>query len=132
MPKTAEKIEQQSFDKPAEVRECDKCRVEVVKVGGAVIGRATFEPGWQWSKSLKPIVKTGSCESEHLLFQVSGTMRVRMDDGVEFTSEAGDVVKIPAGHDAWVEGTEKVVVVDFEGMKDYAKDAEGGRGDRVK
>ncbi|MBI5623545.1 MAG: cupin domain-containing protein [Elusimicrobia bacterium] len=118
---TAEKIEQRSFNQPTEVRTFDKGRVELVNVGGSVIGRATFEPGWQWSKCVKPLSKTGSCESSHLVCQVSGTMRIRMDDGVEFTCGPGDVVKIPAGHDAWVEGNERAVVVDFQGMADYAK-----------
>jgi hypothetical protein len=27
---------------------------------------------------------------------------------------------LPSGHDAWVEGDEPVVVVDFQGMLDYA------------
>ena len=44
-----------------------------------------------------------------------------MDDGTEITSRAGDVVSLPAGHDAWVVGKEPVVVIDFQGMIDYAK-----------
>ena len=44
-----------------------------------------------------------------------------MDDGGERTSKTGDVVNIPPGHDAWVVGNEPVVVVDFQGMFDYAK-----------
>jgi quercetin dioxygenase-like cupin family protein len=46
-----------------------------------------------------------------------------MDDGTEITSKAGDVLYIPPGHDAWVVGNEPVVVVDFQGMLDYAKQA---------
>jgi hypothetical protein len=30
---------------------------------------------------------------------------------------------IPSGHDAWVVGNEPVVVVDFQGMADYALEA---------
>jgi hypothetical protein len=30
---------------------------------------------------------------------------------------------LPTGHDAWVVGNEPVVVVDFQGMADYAKSA---------
>jgi hypothetical protein len=35
-------------------------------------------------------------------------------------AEQGDVSLLPSGHDAWVEGKEPVVVVDFQGMVDYA------------
>ena len=45
----------------------------------------------------------------------------RMDDGTEITCRPGDVSLLPSGHDAWVEGDEPVVVVDFQGMIDYTK-----------
>jgi hypothetical protein len=44
-----------------------------------------------------------------------------MDDGTEVECKAGDVSFLPMGHDAWVVGKEPVVVVDFQGMVDYAK-----------
>jgi hypothetical protein len=44
-----------------------------------------------------------------------------MDDGTKFECKAGDVSLLPEGHDAWVVGNEPVVVVDFQGMIDYAK-----------
>ena len=45
-----------------------------------------------------------------------------MDDGIERDFKAGDVSLFGAGHDAWVIGEEPVVVVDFQGMVDYAKE----------
>ena len=116
-----EKIELKSFDTPDEVRAFDKGKLELVKIGGTVIGRATFQPGWKWSESVKPLVKTNSCEAPHFQYHVSGTLRIRMDDGTERNCKAGDVSLLPSGHDAWVVGNEPVVVVDFQGMVDYAK-----------
>ncbi len=110
-----------SFDKPDEVREFPKGRLELIKIGGATIGRATFEPGWRWSTSLQPIVKTKSCEAPHFQYHVSGRMMVQMDDGTTFEAKAGDVSLLPTGHDGWVVGDEPAVVVDFQGMLDYAK-----------
>ena len=46
---------------------------------------------------------------------------MRMDDGTEMETKAGDVALIPPGHDGWVVGNEPVVMVDFQGMVDYAK-----------
>jgi hypothetical protein len=43
-----------------------------------------------------------------------------MDDGAEFDCRPGDVSLLPSGHDAWVVGNEAAVVVDFQGMLDYA------------
>jgi hypothetical protein len=121
MPQNAEKFESKSLNSPEEVRKFDKGKVEIVKVAGATIGRATFEPGWKWSTCVKPIANTNSCQAAHFGYQVSGTITTRMDDGTETTSKAGDVLNIPPGHDAWVVGNEPAVMLDFQGMVDYAK-----------
>ena len=115
------KMEVKNFGAPDEVRTFDKGRVELVKVGGATIGRAVFEPGWKWSTHVKPLAKTKSCEAPHFQYQIAGTMKVVMDDGTTRECKAGDVSLLPSGHDAWVVGNEPVVVVDFQGMADYAK-----------
>jgi hypothetical protein len=116
-----DKAEQKSFGKPDEVREFPKGRLELITFGGATVGRAVFEPGWRWSTSLQPLAKTASCEAPHFQYHVSGVLKVRMDDGTEFTCRAGDVSMLPSGHDAWTVGDEPAVVVDFQGMLDYAK-----------
>lgn len=123
MQKTAERMEMKSFGSPEEIRPFDRGKLEVVRLGGVTVGRATFEPGWRWSVCVKPLANTKSCEAAHLGYQVSGTMRIVMDDGTERTVRAGDAVAIPPGHDAWVVGDEPVVFVDFQGMVDYAKPA---------
>lgn len=115
------KAEHKTFNKPEEVRKFPKGKVELVKLGGAMIGRATFQPGWKWSTSVKPLAKTESCEAPHYQYHLSGTLRVRMDDGTTFDCKPGDVSNLPSGHDAWVVGKEPVVVIDFQGMVDYAK-----------
>ena len=117
------KMEVKSLNSPGETRNFEKGRLELVKVGGAIVGRAVFQPGWRWSESVKPIVKTKSCEAPHFQYHVSGTLRVRMDDGTEKDLKAGDVSLLPTGHDAWVVGNEPVVVVDFQGRVDYAQEA---------
>ncbi len=119
--KTVKRAELKSFAKPDEVREFPKGRLELVKVGGATVGRAVFQPGWRWSTSVQPIAKTKSCEAPHFQYHVSGVLKVRMDDGSEFECLPGDVSLLPPGHDGWVVGDEPVVVVDFQGMLDYAK-----------
>jgi hypothetical protein len=116
-----EKAEVMSFGKPDEVREFPKGRLELIKIGGATVGRATFEPGWKWSNSIQPIVKTKSCEAAHFQYHISGVLMVVMDDGTKFECRPGDVSLLPSGHDAWVLGNEPAIVVDFQGMVDYAK-----------
>ncbi len=116
-----EKSEVKNFGHPDEVREFPHGRLELVKIGGVVVGRATLEPGWRWSESVQPIAKTDSCEAPHFQYHVSGVIRIRMDDGTEFDCHPGDVSLLAPGHDAWVVGNEPVVIVDFQGMSDYAE-----------
>ncbi|MBM4429554.1 MAG: cupin [Chloroflexi bacterium] len=116
-----EKAELKSFGKPDEVREFPKGRLELIKVGGATIGRVIFEPGWRWATSIQPIAKTKSCEVRHFFYHVSGVLRVRMDDGSEFDCRPGDVSLLPSGHDAWVVGDEPVIVLELQGIIDHAR-----------
>lgn len=117
----ADMAELKNFGKPDEVREFPKGRLELIKIGGVTIGRATFQPGWKWSTSVQPLVKTKSCEAPHFQYHLSGKLMVKMDDGTVIECNPGDVSLLPTGHDAWVVGDEPAVVVDFQGMIDYAK-----------
>lgn len=119
--KMTERVEHRSFEKPDEVRKFPKGRLELMKVGCVTVGRAIFEPGWRWSTSVQPIAKTKSCEAPHFQYHVSGVLEIRMDNGTELQCRPGDVALLPSGHDAWVVGDEPAVVVDFQGMIDYAK-----------
>ncbi len=121
MQKTALKAEKKTFTKPDEVRDFPQGKLELLNIGNAVVGRVVLEPGWRWSAAVQPIAGTKSCEAAHFEYHVSGVLHVRMDDGTEFDCHPGDVALLPAGHDAWVVGNEPVVIVDFQGMVDYAK-----------
>ena len=112
--------EAQDFATPSETRTFPNGRVDLLRIGGAEIGRLTLEPGWRWSTDVRPIAGTDLCEAPHFQYHVSGVLRVKMDDGTEFDCKAGDVSLLPSGHDAWVVGDEPAVVVDFQGMLDYA------------
>ena len=116
-----ESIEIKNFENSEETRIFNNGKVELVSLGGAMIGKATFQPGWKWSNDVKPIAKTESCQAPHYQYQVSGTMHVVTDDGIEKDTHAGELCSLSAGHDAWVVGSEPVVIIDFQGMADYAK-----------
>jgi len=113
--------QQKSLDQPDETRPIDKGKVEVVNLDVGSVMRTTFEPGWRWSESVKPVVGTDSCQTDHFGYCISGRLGVRMDDGQEFEVGPGDAMRIPPGHDAWVVGDEPYVGVDFTGGPVYAK-----------
>ena len=116
-------MQKKSLSSADETRTFPKGKLELAKVGGITFGRATLEPGWKWSESVKPVAKTKSCEAPHTQYHVSGKLRVRMDDGTEEEFGPGDVSMLPPGHDAWVVGNGPVVVIDISGMIHYAEES---------
>jgi cupin domain len=118
-------VVRKSFDQPDETRPFaeDMGHINVISIGDYDVGLGTFEPGWQWSKHVKPIAGTDSCQSNHNGFIVSGRMMIRMNNGDEVELGPGDAFHIPPGHDAWIVGDEACVTYDFTGVKRYAKPA---------
>ena len=114
-------VETRGFEAPDEIRTPEKTTVEIVKLGGGEIGRYTFQPGWRWSECIKPVVKTESCQVEHIGYVVSGRLHVKHDDGTEGEVTAGQVYRIAPGHDAWTIGDEPAVFVEFQGAAHYAE-----------
>ena len=110
------------FESPTEVREFEKGRLELVRIGEMTVGRATYEPGWKWSEHVGPTAGTESCQVEHVGLVVSGRAAVRMDDGTERVMKPGDLFHVPPGHDSWVVGDEPYVSLHFLGADEYAKE----------
>ena len=115
------KSEHKAFKSPDEVRTFEKGKLELLNIGGGVVGRLTLEPGWRWSKHVKPMAKTDWCEAPHFQYHASGRIHIVMSDGTEFEAGPGDVTALPSGHDAWVVGNEPVVLIDWSGASEYAK-----------
>lgn len=89
----------------------DKTTVELVNLAGEQIDPHTFQVGWRWSDCIKPVVKTDSCQVEHVGYVISGRLHVTHEDGSEGEVAAGEVYRIAPGHDARVVGDEPAVFV---------------------
>jgi hypothetical protein len=113
--------ERKQLDAADETRTFPKGKVDLVNIGGGVVGRLTLEPGWRWSEHLKPIAGTEWCEAPHFQYHLSGRIHIQMQDGTEFEVGPGEITALPSGHDAWVVGNEPVVLIDWYGASNYAK-----------
>ena len=117
----AQQTEHRSFSHPDETRVFPNGGLEILRMGEGYVGRLVLQPGWRWANDVKPIAKTASCEAPHFQYHVSGRLAIRMDDGTEFVAGPGDITSLPGGHDAWVLGDEPVVMVDWFGVSQFAK-----------
>lgn len=110
------------FEEPDEVRTFEKGRFELVRIGGLEIGRASYQPGWRWSKHVAPTAGTRLCPLEHVGLVVSGTATAAFEDGRVIELTAGSLFHIPAApHDSWVVGDQPYVSLHFLGAGHYAR-----------
>ena len=109
------------FDQPDEVRTFEKGRLELVRIGAVVIGRAIYEPGWKWSQHVGPTVGAARCGVEHVGMVLSGTATVAFEDGRVIELTEGSLFHVPAvPHDSWVVGDRRYVSLHFPGAEQYA------------
>ena len=110
------------FENPDEVAHFDKGKFETVTLGGMTIGRATYQPGWKWSKDVGPDVGQDYCTVEHVGMVVSGVATAALPDGRVTEMKPGDLFYVPSEpHDSWVVGDEPYVSLHFLGASKYAK-----------
>jgi len=112
------RITHRNLDKPDDVLEFPRLRVNLVRVGSLTIGRGIVEPGFRWSTHVRKEVDEPYCEVHHLQLLLSGRFAVEMADGEYVEIEPGEVFDVPPGHDAWVVGDEPAVLLDFLGNID--------------
>lgn len=106
-------IEKKSFNQPEKTQSIGRMKVEGVTIGTLNFTRNTAAPGWKWSEDVKPVVKTETCQVNHLFYVISGRLHVRMDDGEEVEFNPGDMGLIPPGHDGWTVGDQPLVWLEF-------------------
>ena len=108
-------VRHKSLEHPDHRRDFPNGAGAVVGVGSIDVGRATLRPGWRWSTDIKPAVGTDTCEVHHFHIVLAGQFAVQMDGAPAQEFGPGDVIDVPAGHDAWVVGDENVELLDISG-----------------
>jgi class 3 adenylate cyclase len=124
------RLQQKSLSAPDETRTFPNGKLEIFELDDVVVGRTVFEPGWRWSKDVKDIAGTPSCQYHHLGVVISGTLHVEMDDGLTLEIGPDSAFEIPPGHDAWVVGDEAWITIDMAGMRSFARPTVG-TGERI-
>ena len=115
-----ERIAKRSFDAPDEIRQAGTGKADVLLLGDVSLMRFTLPAGWKWSRHVKPLVRTPTCQAHHVEYVVSGYMHVVMDDGAELDFGPGEVAVVPPGHDAWVVGDRPFVGIDVTAGDQWA------------
>ena len=109
-----------TFENADERRSFPRGEFELVEIGGLTIGRATYQPGWKWSRDVGAATGATLCDVEHVGLVLAGRATAAMADGSVIEMKPGDLFYIPPGHDSWVVGDEPYVSLHFLGAADYA------------
>src|SRR3954454_4193894 len=124
------RLQSRPFATPDEVRTFPNGHGEIVKLEEAVVGRATYDPGWRWTTHMREVAGTQTCQLHHLGFSISGLMHVVTDDGDELDIVPESLYEIPSGHDAWVVGEEPWVTLEWTSARTFGVSPEGP-GERI-
>lgn len=124
------RFQHKRVDQPDEVRPFHLGSTEIFEMDDFVIGKMTMEPGWRWTKDVRPIAGTERCMYHHLGYCLGGALNVEYEDGTTGVVNAGEMFELPPGHEAWVDGDEPWVAIDFRGARSYARPVAAGS-DRI-
>lgn len=108
------------FSNPDRVITFNNGRFEVLEIKDMILGKATYNPGWRWSKDANPLAGTKFCEVEHLGMVMSGSATVAFENEEAIILNPGDLFYVsPKPHDSWVVGDHPYVSLHFIGADKY-------------
>jgi class 3 adenylate cyclase len=99
-----------------------------VELGDLTVARSVLEPGWRWSKDVRPTVGGDWCQARHIGTTLSGSFAVEFPAGPRTDFGPGDVYDIPPGHDGFTVGDEPCTVIEWAGIRAFSGFRGGLRG----
>jgi class 3 adenylate cyclase len=109
-----------SLREPEQVIEFPNIRLELVTIGDVTVAHMVNQPGWRWSKDVRPSVGGEWCRVRHVGVVLSGSFGIDFADGSSVVFGPGDVFEVPPGHDGYTIGDEPVVQIEWTGLRHWA------------
>ena len=91
----------------------------MVELGDLTVARTVLEPGWRWSKDVRPHVGGEWCQARHVGVVLSGQFAVEYPDGSRTAVAPDDVYDIAPGHDGYTLGDEACEVIEWAGTRAF-------------
>jgi len=110
------------FDTPEKVLMFDKGRLELITLGGRVIGKASYWPGWKEAQSAPPSrSEEGQCEYVGVV--LSGRAKVVTQGRIAVDLTPGDFFYVTTDHASWVVGYRPCEILYLSGVETLVKRA---------
>ena len=106
------------FESPERVFVFNQGRLEVITIGGRLIGKGSYGPGWRWSHTVKAQPR-GSWEQRPEVVGVvlSGRVKLRVGEDREIDLTPGDFFHVASDYDSWVVGYRPCEVLYVSGVE---------------
>lgn len=88
--------------------------IDEVEAGVGRIKRVIYPPGWRWTAHMAPVTGGRLCTHAHVGMLVQGSIVVEYEDGCRAHQVAPAAVVVAPGHDAWVEGDEPAILIQYD------------------
>jgi class 3 adenylate cyclase len=93
---------------------------EMVELGDLTVAHSVLEPGWRWSRDVRPTVGGQWCQARHIGTVLSGGFAVEFPDGSRTELRAGDVYDIPPEHDGYTLGEAPCTLIEWAGIRAFS------------
>jgi Cupin domain len=115
------------FERPERLIVFDSGRLEVVTVGGQEVAKASYAPGWRWSRCAAPQPVGRGPAPEQVGVVLSGHARVIGGDGAEVDLNPGDLfhTALTTDHDEWVVGPRPCEILYLHGVDTLIRQLRG-------
>ncbi len=108
------------FRTPDELLAFDDVRLEVISVGGSAVAKASYVPGFRWSRSGTTSPWSARSAGRYAGLVLAGQAALRTAEGGEIELSSGDLFEVPlaAGYDLWVVGDHPCEILYLSGVED--------------
>lgn len=113
------------FDTPQRTLHFEHGRLDLITVGGRVIGKGSFGPGWRWSHVAHARPRP-SGRSEIVGVVLSGRCKAATREAGEFDLMPGDFFHVPMHHDLGVVGYRPCEILYLDGIESLITALESG------
>jgi class 3 adenylate cyclase len=93
---------------------------DTVELGDLTVAHTVLEPGWRWSRDVRPTVGGEWCQARHIGTVLSGSFAVEFSDGSRTELRVRDVYDIAPGHDGFTIGDAACTVIEWAGIRAFS------------
>lgn len=104
------------FDTPETVLTFDQGRLDVITIGGRLVAKGSYAPGWRWSHLVVPPRRSGTDPGGLVGVVLTGRAKMQVPGSLEVDLTPGDFFHVAAGYESWVVGYRPCEIVYVDGV----------------